>query len=684
MELNTFHDLDSLVAYANERLDQFDTISLDIFETLFIRRIPHPDMVKAPVSRFIADQAKRLGVQITANQVGETRNVIENQHRTDNGKHHPDHEACYDDFMPETLHKIFGDLLPEDLFDRVAEFEIRMECAVIVSRKVLHDWIIALHEQGKRIFLISDIYLPSKYLKQIAQDKGILEYVEDVISSADSFKAKASGAAFPLIEERYGLDKERWLHIGDNPVSDNQRPDQHGITALHIRDIGEHHRLSLVTRYNYFASQRDFWQGRNLFQWMLPLEAENEERDPLYVDGYGFLGFLLSFFIHRLIERCKEEDIRRVYFCSREGWLFQRVWDEMATWFYPAGDMPETSYLSVSRMGLASPACAVKGLTPVNSRVARFPAGNRDFHDICRIFKLDADVLEPHLQRYGISSDAAIGINSVDYDVNAAIAFRQVLQDVAFQGSVREQSKENNEALQLYLEEQDFFKHDKVAFVDIGWLGTIQHYLTDAVEHREDMPRVFGFNLGAIRTVKYEKDCRSSVEGLVHDLHWSSFLTSLTNMIKPVLEEVCRAPHPTLLGYEMEDGKSKLVFRHTDDEVGQAEIKQDLYYQPLHQGIVDAAKRYASTVQITNYNTTQLRPWLNFMYMMRVAFPKTKEVSRLRHQEHQDDFFGKNKPTRKALKTDETLWTEKDHILRFNPFLRTWWLLKNALSTLQR
>jgi hypothetical protein len=72
------------------------------------------------------------------------------------------------------------------------------------------------------------------------------------------------------------------------------------------------------------------------------------------------------------------------------------------------------------------------------------------------------------------------------------------------------------------------------------------------------------------------------------------------------------------------------------------------------------------------------------MYLMRVAFPKTKEVSRLRHQEHQDDFFGKNKPTRKALKTDQSLWTESDKALRFNPFLRLRWLLRNALAALQR
>ena len=684
MELNTFHDLESLVAYANARLDQFDTISLDIFETLFIRRIPDPDMVKFPVAKFISDTARVMDIEIRPGEVLQKRNKIENIHRARNGKEHPDHEAYYDDFMQEALNEIFGDLLPGNLFDQVADYEMHLESAVIVMRTVLFDWIKSLHEQGKRVFLISDIYLPAKYLKRLAQDKGVLEYLEDVISSADSFKAKASGAAFPLIEERYNLDVSRWLHIGDNPVSDSHRPSEHGLTTLHIHDIGERHRLSLATRYNYYANQRDFWKGRNLYQWMLPLEDENQDRDPLYTDGFGFLGYMLSYFIHCLIDRCKDKEIKRVYFCSREGWMFKKIWDELVPWFYPAGDAPQASYLYVSRMGLASPACAIKGLTKINARIARYPAGNRDFHDICRIFKLDVDKLEPYLKKHGISADHAIGINSADYDQKADYAFSKVLDDQEFQDAVKAQSKDNNEAFQRYLEQEGFFDHDEVAIVDIGWLGTIQHYLTDAVEHRSDMPRVHGFTLGAIRLAPYHNGWNSKLEGLVHDAHRPSFFTSMTNMIKPILEEVCRAPHPTLLGYEIEEDKPKLNFRRTDDAVGQGEITQDAYYQPLHQGIFDAAKRYGPALQIANYSTNQLKGWLNFMYLARIGFPKTVEVQRLRHHEHQDDFFGTKAPSKKALKKDETLWTATDRALRFNPFLRIHWLLKNTLQFLQR
>ncbi len=681
-KMHSFYNWESLVKQANKNLDRFDTISFDVFDTLFIRRVPDPNMIKIPVAQMISDAAKQQGIHTSPREVRQLRNKIEQAHRDANGLIYPDFEARYDDYMQEMLAQIFGTSLPTKLFAQVAEFEISMESAMIVVRSEALDWIKQLHAQGKKLFLISDIYLPSKYLKQLATDKGLSPYFEDLISSADTFNAKASGAAWPMVQKQFDLDKGRWLHIGDNAHSDFNKPIEFGITAYHLRDIGEHHRLSLATRYNYYAAKRDFWKGRNQLQWMLPLEQENTDQPALYTDGFGFFGYLLSYFIHRLIERCKDEDIRRVYFCAREGWLFKQVWDAMVPWFYPLGDAPKARYLYVSRMGVASTACAHQGLTALNAHVARFPAGNRDFNDICRIFKLDVDKLSEYLARYNLQSDEAIGFNSADYDEVADGKFAQLIDDMQFQEEVKRQTKNDNAAFQRYLESEGFFEHDKVALVDIGWLGTIQHYLSDAIEPRIDKPRIFGFTLGAIRAAPYRNDYHNSIEGLVYDAHRLSFYSSMTNTLKPVLEEICRAPHPTLIAYKIEQGKSKLVFRNTEDAIGQDEIAQSKYYEPLHQGVVESAKRYAAAAQIFKYNTGELKAWLNFMYLAKVAFPKSAEILRVRHEAHQDDFSGGHQPSKRAVKDDKSLWIASEAQLKFNPFSRFYWFINNAYRLL--
>jgi predicted HAD superfamily hydrolase len=676
--LQSFYTWQSLIQQANSQLDQFDTISFDVFDTLFIRRVPDPNMIKIPVAKMISDAAKKSDIQISPREVQLLRNTIEQTHRDINGATYPDFEARYDDYMQEVLLSIFGKKLPSSLFKQVANFEIAMESAMIVVREEAVDWIKALHLKGIRLFLVSDIYLPAKYLKTLAKDKHIAQYFEDIISSADTFNAKASGAAWPLLQTKHDLNKDKWLHIGDNAHSDFIKPIEFGISAYHLHDIGEHHRLSLATRYNYYATKRDFWKGRNHLQWMLPLEQENQDKSPLYTDGFGFFGYLLSYFIHKLIERCKEEDIERVYFCAREGWLFKQIWDAMVPWFYPLGDAPKASYLYVSRMGVASTACAHQGLSVLNSHVARFPAGNRDFKDICRIFKLDVEQFTGHLDRFGLNDDDAIGFNSADYNEAADGKFAHLLDDQAFQTEVKRQTKDSNSAFQLYLESEGFFESDKVALVDIGWLGTIQHYLSDAIEPRTDKPRIFGFTLGAIRAAPYRNTHQNSLEGLVYDAHRVSFYSSMTNTLKPVLEEICRAPHPTLIAYKVEAGKPKLVFRKTDDAIGQDEIAQSQYYAPLHEGVVENAKRYAAAAQIYNYKTGNLKAWLNFMYLAKVAFPKTAEIIRVRHEAHQDDFAGQHQGSTKSIKDDSSLWTASKSKLRFNPFTRLAWFINNA------
>lgn len=682
MNPRSFPSIAALVDHAETLLPEIDTVSLDIFDTIFIRRVPDPDMVKLPVARYIADEAKELGIEIPFRQVMQSRNRIEQAHRQRNGQAHPDFEANYDHFMPEMLAEIFGDHIPDDLFRRVGDFEMFMEDSMLVLREGFERWIRSLHERGKHIFLISDIYLPAHYLKRLVAAKGIGDCIEDVVSSADSIRAKASGAAWPLVAERYGLDRNRWLHVGDNPISDGTRPAEFGLQALIIRDPGEHHRKSLATRYNFYASKRQFWKGRNLYQWMLPLEGENVKRDPLYVDGYNFLGYLLSVFIHRLIERCKDRNIEQVYFCSREGWTFMRVWEQMAPYYYPHGDAPKADYLYVSRMALAGASCGNHGMTRVSATVARFPAGNRDFRDVCRIFSLDIDPLRPFLDEVGLREDDPIGLNCDDRTPEIQQKFDDLLDNPGFQQEIRRQTNPANQALEKHLDSIGFFDHDKVAFVDIGWLGTIQHYLSDAMDHRSDMPRINGFLLGAIRLLPYRDTWENNMEGLIHDAERINFSSTLINYIKKLLEETCRAPHPTVMGYDPETGEP--VFRHTDDAVGQDEKRQDKYYQPLREGIFDAARRYAAADQIYYYSSHETQIWLNHLLRTRVAFPKTREVMRLRHQVHQDDFFGQHQPSKRALKADQTLWDRSANNLRFNPFLRTATFLKHVKGLLRQ
>lgn len=59
MSWQTFYTLDELLRAGEQMAADCDTVSFDLFDTLLIRRIHDPDMVKPAVARYIAARAPR-------------------------------------------------------------------------------------------------------------------------------------------------------------------------------------------------------------------------------------------------------------------------------------------------------------------------------------------------------------------------------------------------------------------------------------------------------------------------------------------------------------------------------------------------------------------------------------------------------------------------------------------------
>jgi FMN phosphatase YigB (HAD superfamily) len=654
-----------------------DIVTFDLFDTLFIRRIHDPDLIKLPVARFIAAKATELGTGWSWQKVQKLRDSIEKRHRAKTGEKFADHEACYPSFMQEVLAEIFGEEQGKSFLQTVTDYELFMENSMLVPRGEMVDWLVELAAIGKKIYIISDIYLPAEHLKRLVRHAGFLEHVEDVISSADTFLAKASGKAFSFIEEKYSLDRRKWLHIGDNPISDGLRPSQYGISALVLHDASEKHRKAIVKRYFNYSDGRPFWRGRALQQLMQPHEGENIERADLYIEGYSFLAPLIGGFVQYIAESCRTLGITKIFFLSREGWTFKRFWEQAMPALFPDGKLPEIEYLYVSRMALAGASCALQGLTRDNADIAFLPPGNRDFRDVCRIFGLDITTLEPHLQRYNLTATTCLSHLHEGFDSWDKVRFYELLEDSAFQGEIRRQTTSANTALQRYLADVGFFNHTDVAIVDIGWLGTIQRFLFEAVKDRADCPRFHGFLFGATRGIPYPTSTKNRIEGVLYDRQNFDMAASTILYARDLFEEACRAPHPTLNAYQLTEAGYTLEFRKGDDEIGQAELQQDRYFAPLQQGIFDAAVRYGAASAVLGYSLKDYKPWFNCLLVNKLAFPRTVEVANIRHRHHLDDFHGRHVPNKVHVKGNRHLWDFPLLQLTCNPLLRLKFFLRH-------
>ena len=676
--MKLFHTLPDLLQAASANLDNVDTVSFDVFDTLLVRRVSNPNFVKKPVARYIKDRANELGIWCHTRSVERLRDKIEHDQRQDNGVKHPDYEANYDYFMPRVLKQIFGKKYTKSLFEDVARYEIQMENTMLVPRADIVDFIKLLHKKGKRLFLISDMYLPAKYIAQMVEDKGLDKYFEGVISSADSIKAKASGAAFPLIKKRYKLDETRWMHIGDNSHSDGRKAAEFGIDSYVIRDKDERLRLGITNRYHDCTTYHIFWRGRFAQQLMLPLEGENVEREELYIHGYNFFSFLMGYAMLRLKQRIDEIGIRKIYFCSREGWMFKKCWELMAPVLWPGIESKvELHYLYTSRLATAQASRANIGLTIEDTNIAFGPEQNKDFTDVARIFGLQTSKLKRYLKRHDIDAEEVISPIGRSNLVTAKLY--DLVEDEEFNQAIKQQTANNQEALEKYLESEGFFEDEHVALVDIGWLGTIQYYLTNAISHRKKKPCVHGFMFAADRRYEYPTTTYSRYEGLLYDRMNHKNANSCITIIKDVIEEICRADHPTLMAYDLDKtGGHKLKFRSKSDETAKLEKQQFEYYKPLHEGVFDGVKRFAAACSVMDYSERDLREWLEFLMITRIPFANANEIKQLKNEVHQDDFAsGKRKLSKKQLEKLRNLWRLSDATLRFVPFTRLRYFLKH-------
>ncbi len=680
MKHSTYYSLPSLVKAGKKKAKKKEIISFDLFDTLLIRRIHDPDLVKLPVARYIADLAEQRGIHRSWQIIQSWRDSIERKHRQETAKTFEDHEACYPSFMRELLQKVFGSLFDESLLQQVTEYELAMENTMLVPRQALVDWMKELSIAGKRIFVISDIYLPSSHLQILLQQADLDPYIEQVVSSADTFLAKASGKAYALLAAKFSLNYETWLHIGDNPISDGVRASETGIDALIIHDPREDQRKAIMKRYYHYSHIKPFWRGRALQQLMAPLEGENQQASALYAEGYNFIGPLIGIFLQQIRRICQEKSISKIFFLSREGWIFKQYWEKTLATLYPAGDLPQTEYLYVSRMALAGASCAYQGLTQTNADIALIPPGNRDFRDICRIFSLNPEKFIPYLAAYDLKLDTCLSPAHDGFIVENRQNFNMLLMDKDFQDEVKRQTKPSNEAMLRYFTEAGLFDHTNIAIVDIGWLGTIQRFLYEAIAHREDCPRCFGLLFGATRGIAYPETNQNLIQGIMFDRRSFDLAGSTLLYAQDVFEEACRAPHPTLTGYQLKDEGYELMFRQTNDASGLAEQEQDRYFAPLQQGILDSAERFAAAAALLGFTFEDWKPWINYLLLSKLAFPYASEVANITHRHHLDDFHGNNKPSANYGKSFIPLWSQTQSQLRYNPLLR----LRYFLSHLRR
>lgn len=305
-----------------ERLLAYDVISFDIFDTLILRPFSEP----TDVFYFIGE---KLGFM----DFKRIRMEAEAKVRILKFKKEESFEVSLKEIW-EQMEKMTGIDASEGM-----EAELEAEFSVCYANPYMAEVFHRLRKMGKRIVLISDMYLDSKTLAALLKKNGLDGY-ERIFVSCEAHKAKGDGKLFAYVKTVCSRDSDRRLafaHIGDNKVSDIKMARKQGFTAFWYPNVNQN--TILYRAYDMSPVIGGAYRGlvNNRIYNGTGKYSQNYEYGYIY-GGLFILGFCN--FIHQY---CRDFHVDKVLFIARDGEIIQKVYQKM----YPEDD---TAYVYLSRL----------------------------------------------------------------------------------------------------------------------------------------------------------------------------------------------------------------------------------------------------------------------------------------------------------------------------------------------
>jgi glycosyltransferase involved in cell wall biosynthesis len=611
-----------------------DIVSFDIFDTIFERYIEPPDRVKDIVARRFCNALKKLkGIETSAEAILALRNSIETRLRQDALAGGHDYECVFSILAREMVEEMLG-AFDEEVFSALIECELSVEKEVLYVKDGMIDIIQRLKAIGKKLIAVSDMYLDREYLAEIFRAKGLDPYFDTIYVSSTDKVGKHSGRLFMHMILNETTMPDRIVHIGDNSRSDFDAPQNLGMKAIHFKDETSLRKRIVLKTYDSLQKSNPYFKGRHLMQLIRPAESGSD--DFFYDYGFSTIGPIYMAFVYGIldeVETCRPE---KLFFLAREGELFMDMY-LLLTAGRSEDDGPASEYIYLTR-GSTAPASVYRGLTHEKAIMAFFNPKQEGLHSLFNVYSLPHDEFIPLARAYGFHN---IKEPIRDWKDKRLIA---LLGDDQFQAAVVKHATHHRTLLKDYLAQIGFFSYDRVAFIDIGWNGTIQKFIQDAFVDIPEYPHLYGYYLGFRNGIGHVFDKhKNTLKGVMYDDSSASPIDSIFMEFEELFEGGARALHPTTVGYQKNPvtGMVEPVFKASaPDRV--AELDDNEKIKSIKRGAMNFCAEFKRVIALTDYRFSEIKPFILTLAERAVAFPKTDEVKQLMGLKHAEDFGSEN------------------------------------------
>lgn len=416
------------------KIDKCDVISFDIFDTLVKRMVQNPHDIFSLVEKKYntISPTKIIGFK-------ENRINAEKKSRT---------ISKQEEITLNDIYKNLSNIYTNKQLNTLKQMEINIEKDLCVTNYKIKGILEYCVEKRKTVIITSDMYLDSGTIIDILK-KNNINFDKLYLSSVFN-KTKHTGNLFRYIIEDLKINPHKMLHIGDNKKSDYLRPKRLGINAVHFKN-----KDSIIKNTNNNLTESII----NSF-----LNNYNHSSEDLFTDiGYQFFGPLLLCFSKWLLDDLVQNNIKKIFFLSRDGFIMKKAFDLINT------SNIKSNYFYASRRAIIPPSF-IK-YSSIEDIFSSMHIGEKiKIKSLLKKLGLDDYLKNKSLYKeYKINIEKEEKISTLITN-EKYMAFFQKLYPL-----IHKNSKKEYDSFISYKNKNDFT--GKVAIADIGWFGNMQHAL---------------------------------------------------------------------------------------------------------------------------------------------------------------------------------------------------------------
>lgn len=497
-------------------------VSFDIFDTLLKRSVAQPsDLFRLMEGADAAEGSVPQGFAQKRIDAEKTANLI------------------YD--RPVTIEEIYKQLQPEfgDQVWNWMQIELQMELKGCVPNSPCVELFLKCLSADKCVILISDMYLSSAFIGQMLDRCGIAGY-QKIYVSCEQRARKRDGKLFKTVLEDLRISPRMLTHIGDNKRSDFLMPFLEGIHVW----FPVPNRQKELCKIPKAISPKSALGYRTLQTSIRNCSCSMDQMEKF---GCACLGPLLLGFSIWLAEKLRKDGIHDVYFLSRDGFILQRAFELLGT-----TDI-RTHYLYSSRRSYTVPLLYLQ---------------NDFFDTVYYIEYFESITIRSYLARLGVDAEQyREKVSEYKLDLDQKLDFRFFLESNSIKllyEDIKKTVIEN--ARSEYLAFRDYIESlrmpPRIAVVDIGHFGTLQHALLRLIKDSGWNITIKGYYLG---TMHSSLEQQIEMEGYLYN--GAEKDDTLVNQVLPLYEnQFLLAPHGSVKRFVFTDGKQKIEFENNEFE----------------------------------------------------------------------------------------------------------------------